>query len=151
MRSRRSLLLYLASAADDIIAAILLFPIYLVAGESLRLEKKPGGAITVAPHVIVYRAGRASRGGWSRTQEHEHTHSEQMEAASTSGVFLGAVCFAHGGGEGLAVAIWALTRISVTLAANVVAWLRGEPLYRGSHAEAAAYAIDDALDLNPKP
>lgn len=160
MIKARAWLLYLFGLPTDMLAtvvAILLAPFQ--SGLGLRFERKPDApgpwvltvdvdklfgpiiAITIAPHVIVYKKGCHFPQGWSMLQEHEHTHCKQYEGASLTGFVLAVCNLIAGTAWPLVFATWIATPWLYMLGGNVVAWLRGEDVYSGSVNEEAAYAI----------
>jgi len=155
----RTWLVYLFTLATDLLGLLAVAVWRLFGASDYRFERPPKGpglwaltcdvpwlpgrygAMTLAPHVIVYRRGRRLPSGWSRIQAHEHRHGEQYEAAGLASScvslwgFLGAV-------EGwLALAVWVCGPWLYMGCGYAVAWLRGEDPYRGSHNEEAAYAL----------
>lgn len=155
----RSWLVYLLTLGTDLLgalAALLLLPLGARGYRFERRPKGPGlwaltcdspwlpgryGAMTIAPHVIVYRKGRRLPRGWSRLQDHEHSHSEQYEAAGLIGSLVGLCAFLGAVAPWLGVVAWVGVPWADMGAGFVVAWLRGEDPYRGSHNEEAAYAL----------
>lgn len=99
------------------------------------------GAITITPHVILYRKGRRLPSGWSRIQAHEHRHGEQYEAAGLCSLFIALWAFLGAVECWLALGVWVGGPWLYMGAGYAVAWLRGEDPYRGSHNEEAAYAL----------
>ena len=101
-------------------------------------------------HGIFYNARFAQAGGWSRIQAHEHVHVEQFEVAMLGSAISGAVAAAVLLGLGHPLAAW-LTGLGLWWAGYLlmglsgwtVAYLRGEPAYRGSAHEESAYAQTD--------
>jgi hypothetical protein len=160
MIKARSWLLYLFGLPADVLAtvvAILLAPFQ--SGLGLRFEHKPNAtgpwsltvdvdklfgsfvAITIAPHVIVYKKGCHFPQGWSMLQEHEHVHCKQYEGASLTGFVLALCGLAFGAPLHVSLATWIVTPWLYMLGGNVVAWLRGDDAYSGSANEEAAYAL----------
>jgi hypothetical protein len=155
----RAWLVYLFGLPADLIAtlvALLLAPFQT--GLGLRFEHKPDGpglwaltvdvdrlfgsivAITIAPHVIIYKTGCHFPQGWSMLQEHEHAFGKRYEGAGLTGFMLALCGFVFGAPWHVALATWIATPWLYMVAGNIVAWLRGET-YSGSSNEEAAYAI----------
>lgn len=113
-----------------------------LAGWYLRPDGFPWGGTTLG-HAIFYGPGRRSRPGerWSAMQVHEHVHVEQFESAMLSSMVVGAVV-AVGWHPIAGVAVWFTGVLQFLCASWVTAILRGEPAYRGSHHETAAYAVE---------
>ena len=104
------------------------------------------GGTTIGPHAIFYGPGkRPEPDGWSMLQEHENVHSEQGEAYMLLSFMYSLPFFIYG-----IVThdkfVWITALVSWTLGyvymyTNfIIALLRGEPAYRGSHHEEAAYS-----------
>lgn len=160
MNKTRAWLLYLFGLPADLLATVVAFLLApFQSGLGLRFERKPDGpglwvlsvdvdklfgdfaAITVAPHVIIYKTGCHFPQGWSMLQEHEHAHCKQYEGAALVGFVIAAYAFAAGAPWHVPLEIWIVTPWVYMLMGNVVAWLRGEDVYSGSANEEAAYAI----------
>jgi hypothetical protein len=102
-------------------------------------------------HGGFYAPGDAGGDGIdTKVEYHEHVHAEQFEVAMLISFLLAVYVFTAMALLGhfdltpfLCIPIWASGWI-VTLAGGwVVALLRGEPVYRGSAHEEAAYAIQE--------
>jgi hypothetical protein len=93
------------------------------------------GARTLGPNVIQVRELNNLTIG---LMVHELVHCEQAQAASLLGAATSAVIWAEGRPWwGLLLPV-TLAWLASAGAAYVVAWLRGEPTYRGAHIEEAA-------------
>lgn len=98
---------------------------------------------TLGPHAIFYGPGRRVPGEWGSVQEHEHTHSEQGEAAMVTSFMYALPVFIHSMIYSnllwiMALVMWTLGYVSM-IANFFVAVLRGEKAYRGSIHEEGAY------------
>lgn len=101
------------------------------------------GGTTLGPHAIFYGPGRRVEGKWWEIQQHEHRHSEQGEAYMFAALMFAAPVFIYSMVYGnqlwiMSLIMWTLGYVSMT-ANFLVAILRGENPYRGSHHEEAAY------------
>ena len=153
-------LLYLFGLPADLACALLALVLApFQEGLGLKFERNPKGpglwaltldvrklprdvaAITIAPHVIFYRAGRHFGQGWSVLQDHEHKHVEQYEGACVMATALAILGFVTGAPLRAALPAWAIAPWVFMLAGYAVAWLRGEDPYSGSINEEAAYAL----------
>lgn len=160
MIKARAWLLYLFGLPADLLAALVVLALApFQSGLGLRVERKPDAsglwaltvdvdkffgsfvAITIAPHVIIYKSGCHFPQGWSMLQAHEHTHVKQYEGAALTGFALATCGLVAGAPWYVGLATWILTPWAYMLAGNVVAWMRGEDVYSGSANEEAAYAI----------
>lgn len=155
----RTWLVYILTFATDLLCALFALCLGLFGADSYRFEKPPDGpglyvltcdvpflfgrysAITIAPHVILYRRGRRLPNGWSRIQAHEHRHTEQYEGAGLLASLMALYGFLWGFHVWPAMFVWVVGPWAYMGAGYVVAWLRGEDPYRGSHNEEAAYAL----------
>ena len=108
---------------------------------------RPWGGTTLG-HAIFYGPnGRRGDTEWTRTQEHEHYHVEQFEAAMVGSFIAGLLAFVvvllsgrFVGAVLLGAALWALGYVLMGVGGWVAALLRGEPAYRGSQHEESARA-----------
>jgi len=96
-----------------------------------------------------YSGGTLGHGGWlaegKAAEFHEHVHVEQYEDATMSLALVNDIWLFFSSGHNLILALTVRTLAGaiVWLAAVFVTFLRGEDVYRGSHTEEAAYAIDE--------
>jgi len=172
IRTWRSLFLYLICLGSNLLSIIPFFLIFIFWGRNLYFEKPPSMfknekqppgnwcitfdlkkdvlkfwkyiAITLGPHLIIYRHGIRKKKSkiWSKTQYHEHTHSEQYESLCLLGLLVSILLlfFSH---WLISLGIWASFCYLGMLSGFVVSWLRGENLYSGSNYEEAARTIAD--------
>ena len=110
----------------------------------------PWGGTTLG-HGIFYgpfgRYDEDPNNAWTRTQEHEHYHVEQHEAAMVASVITGLATFivllALGhpvAATALGVPLWGSGYLLMATGGWLAALLRGESAYRGSQHEESAYA-----------
>ena len=172
MRKWRSSFLYLICLLSDLIATIPFLLIWGIWGRNAGFEKKPpmfeGGkptpgvwclvcslkpevlkfwkysAITLAPHIIIYRDYARDEEGWSKIQDHEHVHVEQYESACLIGLVIGLLLLSNPSFWLMSLAIWGVSPWVYMGSGYAVAWIRGESLYRGSVNEEAAYSIAES-------
>lgn len=155
----RAWFIYLFTIATDFLGVLLVLFARIFGASGYRAERPPKGvglyvmtcdvpwlpgrysAITIAPHVIVYRKGRRLPNGWSKLQAHEHIHCEQFEAAGLFVSFVALWALLGAIKPWLALAVWVCGPWLYMAVGYAVAWLRGEDPYRGSHNEEAAYAL----------
>lgn len=104
------------------------------------------GGTTISPHAIFYGPGKIVPGDWSSLQEHEHVHVKQGEAMLLMSLLLSLPVLAVS--VPVAFVVWALGYVCMGVAGWVGALLRGEPAYRGSFHEEAAYAIGELYSRN---
>jgi hypothetical protein len=108
-------------------------------------EYRTWGGTTLGPHAIFYGPGRRPDDQWAPIQKHEHIHTEQGEAYMLLS-FMYALPFFIYGLVTHSVVVWVMALASWTLGyvfmyTNfLIAILRGEPAYRGSHHEESAYS-----------
>lgn len=151
-------IVYLFTLGADLLGAVFVLVLGLFGASNYRFERPPKraglwaltcevdslfgyAAMTIAPHVIIYRKGRRLPQGWSVLQDHEHRHCEQYEAYGLGGVVFSVAGLFFHCNIFMSLAEWILAPWVIMLTGFVVAVLRGEPLYRGSHNEEAAYAL----------
>lgn len=96
-----------------------------------------GWAGTTIGHAVVLNCWTPDT--TSAVLQHELVHVEQHEGFALVGLALGAATVAAGASLWLGVFAAVATSPLCALAAIAVAWLRGEPAYRGSAQEEAAY------------
>jgi hypothetical protein len=103
------------------------------------------GGTTLGPHAIFYGPGwrASSKGEWGPVQQHEHRHSEQGEAYMLGSFMFAVPVFVHSMLYDnnlwiMALVMWTCGYVSM-LSNFIIAGLRGEKLYIGSHHEEAAY------------
>lgn len=103
------------------------------------------GGTTLGPHSIFYGPGRRVTPNWAIIQRHEHVHSHQGEAYMLLS-FVAAIPFFVYGLCTQNLVVWVMALVLWTLGyvlifTNfIVAVLRGDKAYRGSHHEQAAYS-----------
>jgi hypothetical protein len=122
---------------------------YLIkAKNQQRSHPRTWGGTTLG-HGIFYGPGRSSPGAWTRLEEHEGVHVEQIEAAMLRGLVTGAAIAGLGQSSAFLVVglvVWATASLQEFVANWTTAWLRGEDPYRGSAHEEAAYALDELYE-----
>lgn len=105
------------------------------------------GATTLGPHAIFYGPGHRVGDEWALVQRHEHVHSEQGESYMLSSFVISLPFFIYGLNSAT-IAVWAMSLVAWSLGyllmftAFVIALLRGESAYRGSHTEEGAYRAE---------
>jgi len=177
VRVWRQLFLYIFCLLSDFLGLLVFLLIYFIYGKHLSFEKKPNifsenyvmpgnwcltcdlkknvllwwkyDAITLAPHIIIYRHGKRppiKSMDWSRIQDHEHFHSQQFEVGGLIGfictIFFAILC------KSLIVpiVIFAVFPWIYMGCSYIVSWFRGEDFYRGSCVEKGARGVDDYFD-----
>lgn len=111
---------------------------------------RPWGGTTLGHGIFYGPNGRFDddpEKSWTGTQEHEHYHVEQHEAAMVASLIVGLVVFVVllALGHPVAASIvgvgaWASGYLLMATGGWIAALLRGEPAYRGSQHEESARA-----------
>lgn len=114
---------------------------------------RPWGGTTLGHGIFYGPYGRYDddpNNTWTRTQEHEHYHVEQHEAAMVGSFIMGLATFivllALGhpvAASALGVSLWASGYLLMGAGGWLTAMLRGEKAYRGSQHEESARAQTD--------
>lgn len=97
------------------------------------------GGTTLSPHAIFYGPGRLQPGRWTYLQVHEHVHVEQGEASMLRAFIVALVTLLLTGSWSAFLLIWSCGYLLMGVSNWFTAFFRGEPMYRGSHHEKAAY------------
>lgn len=104
----------------------------------LETSAQAKSAITLAPHVRAIRDIRRVH-PFDSIVDHEEHHGEQSAAAAVAWLPVDALLVASWGWW--ALAFGCCSHYLLHAAGYATAWLRGEHVYRGSHAEEAARAV----------
>jgi hypothetical protein len=95
-------------------------------------------------HGAIYRPKAAGDDGLdTKTEVHEHHHTEQFEGSMLFTFLVGLFCFFMDMELVYCLAIWFSGSFVPYFCSGFVALLRGEDFYRGNVQEEGAYAIND--------
>lgn len=166
---KRHIFVYVYCLAGDLIGYLIALVMYAIFGGKLIWENGlwcavPDESLWCRKIAKGFSGGTVGHGGWLRMrliggdgidtelESHEHLHVEQYEVVmllvfviligwTIQAIYLGTIAAMWP----LLLVYWALGGLLGTVAAWIVAWLRGESMYRGNTMEEGAYGLDKAV------